>query len=297
MHLTLISIYYYVCERYNSTLRWDVQRFSSNSNQGEITDEELITIYLFCAGYQERYKIKSMHKYIAEHWADWFPKLPTYQCFNERLNRICELFPALVSCQVDELQCLGEEVVLEVADSMPIITCSANRQPKSNFEMVDKGYCASKKLHYYGVKLHALCTYNKGELPLPEYIGLTPASTHDLTALRPILKTIKNRNIIADKAYADKKLNQELIEGHNSQIITPIKQVKGKPLTTKQFDKAYEDLFSTAVSKIRQPIESLFHWINDMTGIQKASKVRSHRGLIVHVFGKIAAALCLKLNF
>lgn len=296
MQTTLISIYYYVCERYNSTLRWDVQRFSPNSNQGDITDEELITIYLFCAAHQEKYKIKSMHRYIKQHWQDWFPKLPTYQCFNDRLNRICELFPNLVSCQVNDLIELGEDMVLEVVDSMPIITCSANRQPKSSFGLVDKGYCSSKNLPYYGVKLHALAVYEKGTLPIPEYIGLTPASTHDLTALRPILKTIQNRNIIGHKAYADKALNQELISGHNSQIITPIKQVKGKPLITKQFDKAYEDLFSAAVSRIRQPIESFFHWVNELTGIQRASKVRSEKGLILHVFGKIAAALCLKLN-
>jgi hypothetical protein len=68
-------------------------------------------------------------------------------------------------------------------------------------------------------------------------------------------------------------------------------------LIERQFDKAYEDLFSTVVSKIRPPIKSFFHWINDITGIRKASKVRSEKGLILHVFGKIAAALCLKLNF
>jgi len=52
-----------------------------------------------------------------------------------------------------------------------------------------------------------------------------------------------------------------------------------------------------AVSRIRQPIESLFSWIDAKTGIQCASKVRSYQGLVVHVFGRLAGAmLILALN-
>jgi len=34
----------------------------------------------------------------------------------------------------------------------------------------------------------------------------------------------------------------------------------------------------------------LFNWLIQKTDIQRASKVRSSKGLIVHVFGRIAAA-------
>ena len=44
---------------------------------------------------------------------------------------------------------------------------------------------------------------------------------------------------------------------------------------------------------MRQPIESLFNWIEEKTGIQCASKVRSYQGLLVHVFGRLAAAMYL----
>ncbi len=44
---------------------------------------------------------------------------------------------------------------------------------------------------------------------------------------------------------------------------------------------------------MRQPIESLFNWINEKTGIQQASKVRSYQGLLVHAFGWLAAAMLL----
>ncbi len=58
----------------------------------------------------------------------------------------------------------------------------------------------------------------------------------------------------------------------------------------KQRDKAFNDLFSSAVSKIRQPIEAFFNWLNEKTNIQRVMKVRSTAGLLVHIFGKLAVA-------
>ena len=46
---------------------------------------------------------------------------------------------------------------------------------------------------------------------------------------------------------------------------------------------------------MRQPIESLFAWINRLTNIENAGLVRSTAGLFVHIFGKIAAAMLVKL--
>ena len=68
-----------------------------------------------------------------------------------------------------------------------------------------------------------------------------------------------------------------------------IKGIKGKIEVLKQIDFAYENLFSKVVCTIRQPIEWFSNWINEKSQIQKASKVRSPKGLLVHVFGKITA--------
>lgn len=238
-----------------------------------------------------------MHRYISEHWLDWFPTLPSYETFVARLNRISSIFPSLVSCLLEDLDKNEAEIPIVLTDSMPIITCSHKRKARVALEMTDKGYCSTKNLHYFGVKLHLVAKSRKNILPLPEYVGITPASTHDLTALRPILLNIQDRNIIADKAYVDEKLNQTLMNEHNSQIITPIKEKKGMSIVLKQFDQAFNGLFSTAVSSIRQPVESFFNWLQQVTNIQIASKVRSSNGLITHIYGKIAAALCIWMNF
>jgi hypothetical protein len=60
----------------------------------------------------------------------------------------------------------------------------------------------------------------------------------------------------------------------------------------KSLDSA-DRFYSAAVSSIRQPIESLFSWIQEKTGIQCASKDRSYKGLMEHVFGRLAAAMMM----
>jgi hypothetical protein len=296
MHeLLLIKLYFYVCEEYNDYLRWNVQRFSPNGQEGQISDEEIITIYLFCVAYEEKYKVKSIHKHITKYWKSWFPTLPSYQTFNDRLNRIADAFPLLVERIIESHGQFPKEMNILIGDSLPIITCSHKRAGKVAPQITSKGYCATKKLHYFGAKLHLLGQRRTATIPFPKKVGVTPASAHDLTALNPVLEVALAEATFLDKAYCDKNLDQAMnIIGN--QLMTPIKDVKGMCPLLKQFDKAYKDLYNTAISVVRQPIESLFSWVIQLTNIQNASFVRSESGLNVHIFGKLAAALIILAN-
>ena len=77
---------------------------------------------------------------------------------------------------------------------------------------------------------------------------------------------------------------------NDSTMLTPIKAIKGQTQWEKQHDKAFVDTYSKAGSTIRQPIESLFNWLIEQTDIQRASKVRSTKGLLTFICGRIAAA-------
>jgi Transposase DDE domain len=297
MHeLLLIKLYFYVCEEYNEYLRWNVQRFSPNGQSGQISDEEIITIYLFCVAYEEKYKVKSIHKHITKYWKSWFPSLPSYQTFTNRLNRIADVFPLLVERIIENHGQFPQEMDILIGDSLPIITCSHKRAGKVAPQVTSKGYCATKKLHYYGSKLHLLGQKRTGTIPFPKKVGVTPAATHDLTALNPVLEVALAEATFLDKAYCDKDLDQSMNLIGN-QLMTPIKDVKGMCPLLKQFDKASKDLYNTAISTVRQPVESLFNWVIQLTNIQNASFVRSENGLNVHIFGKLAAALIVLIDF
>ena len=167
---------------------------------------------------------------------------------------------------------------------------NAKRSSKAKVaqEFANKGYCSSKGIYYYGVKVHILGFKQPGTLPLPEYIGLTPASNHDLAAFRQIAPQLNGGKLFADKAYIDELERQLLFKEQQLELYTPVKKKKSQ-----KYLDLFEQLFSTSVSRVRQPIESLFSWIEEKTKIQIASKVRSYNGLMVHIFGKLAAAMLL----
>jgi len=292
--LQLIELYFYVCEIYDEELQWHCMRLTKNNALPAFTDQELLTSYLFSVAFERKLRIKDAHQYIYHHWLDCFPQLPSYTAYNARLNRLVSVFPLLVQRLVDRCPIsTAPDVPISLTDSMPIITCSGKRQGKVARELCDKGYNATKKMHFFGLKLHGIGFACPGTLPAIEYLQLSAASEHDLAAQRSILETFRQRVIVADKAFCDATLEVHL-QRQESELITPVKYRKGQSEEDKQRHKAADDLFSKAVSGIKQPIESLFSWILEHTDLQRASKVRSTKGLLVHIFGKIAAALIVK---
>lgn len=215
-----------------------------------------------------------MYEHITDYWLSWFPTLPSYKIFNTRLNRLADAYQLMLNLSMESFELSSEQLPILIGDSMPIITCSHKRNPKVALNSTNKGYCATKKLNYYGVKLHAMNLHRKTQLPFPVKIGITPASIHDLTALRPVLEVTNAQAVFLDKAYCDKELAKIMAENETC-LLTPIKKTKGTPNLIEQFDKAANDLFSSTVSTIRQPIESFYNWVQQKTNIHIASKVRS----------------------
>lgn len=285
----LVKIYCYVCEKHEDSLQYICQRFSNNS-EPKLTDQEIMTIYLFAMHYQGIFRIKQIHRFAADYLGDWFPDLGSYQAFNNRLNRISHVMNSLVEslCSDFAPEDLADD--LSVLDSMPIITCSGKRTGKVAREITDKGYCSTKGMYYYGMKLHALGFCREGRLPHPEQIIFTAASVNDLALYKQAWSEILGRTFFGDKIYNDKDFFRDMSQRFGSEMLTPVKAVKGMPDVLKKFDRAANDLYSSAVSKIRQPIESLFNWLIEKADIQKASKVRSTKGLTLHAYGRLAAA-------
>ena len=257
----LIEIYFYVCKKFEKELKIYCERFSNN-DKPEFTDQEIMTLYLYVMHHEQQFKVKHIHRFASEHLLSWFPKLNSYQAFNNRLNRLSGAFRKLSEDLLVDYQpndcCLDQSLL----DSMPIITCSGKRTGKVAREITDKGYNSTKGFYYYGLKLHALGFRRIGKLPHPEQILFTAASVNDLSLYK--------------QAW--------------SEMLTPVKGVKGMSEVLKKFDRAANDLYSKAVSRVRQPIESLFNWLIEKSDIQKASKVRSTKGLLVHAYGRLAVA-------
>lgn len=282
----LIKLYLYVCDHYKRELYNYCQRMSNYANLS-FTDEEVICIYLYGI-MEKRFNIKDIYKFTKKYLSDFFPRMPSYTAYVQRVNQISDIFIPLSLLIQQDFSASNVLKNICLMDSMPICIAKAKRSSKAKVasEFANKGYCASKGIYYYGVKIHLLGLRCPGTLPQPKYIGVTPASNHDLATFREIQPLLYDKELFLDKAYADELLKNESQEKQNLKIWTPVKKEKGeKYLST---DKQW---ISTAISRVRQPIESLFNWIEEKTGIQTASKVRSYKGLMVHVFGRLAAAM------
>lgn len=115
-----------------------------------------MTIYLFSVQEEQCFSIKQIHKFACDYLLDWFPKLGSYAGFSNRLNQLSEAFRHFSISLFEDflpLDCFTDQSLL---DSMPIITYSGKRPGKVAKDLTDKGYCSTKSLYYYGVKLHAL---------------------------------------------------------------------------------------------------------------------------------------------
>jgi hypothetical protein len=285
----LVEIYFFVCETFEKDLKFSCQRFTNNNNPA-FTDQEIMTIYLFVISQEKRFQVKEIYRFANDYLLSWFPKLPSYAAFNNRLNRLSEAFKRLTSNLLEDYQpidCVLQESLL---DSMPIITAHGKRVGKVAPELTDKGFCSTKSMYYYGVKLHALGFRRHNQLPFPEQLLITPASENDLNVFRNAWSSIENRTFYGDKIYHNVEYFDHLVQSQNTVMLTPVKAIKNQSEWEKKFDKASNDLFNRAVSSVRQPIESFFNWLIEKTDFQRANKVRSAKGLMVHIFGKLAAA-------
>jgi Transposase DDE domain len=286
MEKLLIEIYLFACHVYDTSSATCFQRLSNNRDP-EFTDQELITIWFF-AHLEGCFEKKKMHALILKYWREWFPRLPSYQTFVLRLNRLeptFQTFGALLSSAVAAARVPECD---HLVDSLPVMLARHGHSYRARVgrEVADIGFCAAKKTRFHGVRLHLIAQRRAHRLPLPSQVWLCAASHHDSKAFIQQQPELSPTELFGDLAYPTPEIISYLKE-RQARLIAPRKKPKGTELTK---DERY---YNRLVRRIRQPIESLFNWIEEKTQIQRASKVRSTDALMIHCWGKLAVAFFL----
>jgi len=283
----LITLYLLICRLYDTEAVLKHQRLSNF--RPRCTDEELLTMYLF-GHLQGHTTHRRIYDYFVNHWRAWFPNLPSYQAFNRRVNELAPAFELLISQQLTSAGRHVEASADRLIDSLPVMLASGTRASRARVadELADTGFCSTKQTYYHGVKLHMIAARRVRQLPLPERFALSRASQHDLAALRELNPQFASCGLFGDKAYADVEM-KAILEKSGTHLVTPYKRRRNEPKTV------VPTLFNRFVSRIRQPVESLFGWLIQRTDLQNASRIRSTNGLLAHCYGKMAVA-CLLLT-
>jgi hypothetical protein len=139
-----------------------------------------------------------------------------------RYNRRCRALGFAIKWMRHQLAKRGQHHAYAVVDSLPIELCHSARMHRvKRFRgIADIGYCASKKIAFYGLKLHLQVT----DQGLPMGYVVTEASCHDRVAAETVMTQIPHPYNLGDKGYISQKLQKKLYEEHRVAFWTPVRK-------------------------------------------------------------------------
>jgi IS5 family transposase len=208
--------------------------------------------------------------------------LPSYKQFCLRVNRLAPFFAAFCNA---ELKAKQKTSKTHLTDSAPVVVAKGSRssRAKTAGKLCDKGYCASKKMWYYGVKIHILAEEREHTLPIPRRFLITKASEHDLNAGKIMLENAEDIEVFADKAYIDDDWGYEL-QLRYVELITPFKERSKNQIPLDDGERAWNAMITSR----RQQIETLVSQISEIACLQDAHFARSENGLLAFIWARLA---------
>jgi len=176
--------------------------------QCQMTDAEVLTTALVAALFFGGNFETARHSL---HDQGYIPGMLSKSRFNRRLHRLHPWIVTLFNCLGEYWKGQNPQGVY-VLDSYPVAACDNYRIPRSKRYQgeVWRGYQASKKRYFYGLKIHVVVT----ETGRPVEFFLTPGSVSDTTAYRQYSFDLPaGAWVTGDKAYTDYDVEDALNEG------------------------------------------------------------------------------------
>ena len=163
------------------------------------SDSEMLTLML-SMDFFEFNSERRYHAFIKANYLKLFPKLLNQSEYNRRARSLRYLLNALRQEWATELGVQWENHFL--LDTTPVIAVGYRRDKShSNFlGSADYGYCAARKMKYFGYKLVMLTTLDG----TPYSFELVPANTDERKAADEILDTLPGQSCVwSDKGFID----------------------------------------------------------------------------------------------
>ena len=220
-------------------------------NDAEIMTTALTASLFFRGNHESARALLKQHGYI--------PHMVSKSRFSRRLHRIKTLFIILFDLLGNIWKMLNTDAVY-VIDSLPVAVCDNIRIRRSRIYSKEdfRGYQASKKRYFYGLKIHLMVTQD-GQ---PVECLLTPGGFGDVDALKYYAYELPNGAIIyADKAYNDYEIEDLLKEVAHIELLPMRKKNSKRALSPSvTFVQSYRrKRVETAGSLIEQLLPKSIH--------------------------------------
>jgi hypothetical protein len=242
----IIFVYCVVCEQYQAVVQQ--QPLRRRGFAPALSDEEVITIEL-CGEYFGFSRDEDIYAYFRAHYRHFFPRLGERSGFVRQAANLWGV-KALIQQRLTVVSGqAGDEV--QVIDTLPLPVCVYTRSSRDAcFQPeADYGYCAAKKLHYYGFKLGLRIS----RLGMIIHYPLLPARPHDSQLLDDLIAGFEGI-APADKGFVDTFRQQELARKRHVQLLTPArKNMKVQPpLSVKRIGRRWRKLVETVGSHLTE---------------------------------------------
>ena len=219
-----ITMIYCLCDDFLRT------RGFKDDPQAKMFTAEVMTVALvaaaFFTGNQERSRL-----FLQEY--GYIKHMLSKSRLNRRLHKIPDVFWQSLFALLAEVYKQNNDPQEYAVDSMPIPVCDNIRisrshlYPRRQHAEAFRGYCASKRHYFYGLRLHLVIT-KEGH---PVAAALAPASQADLSAFRAMEPDLPaGATLFADAAYLDRSYAAILQEGAQVTLITQQRKNSKEPL-------------------------------------------------------------------
>ena len=215
----------------------------------EMSDSEIMTLALMM-DYLPFPGETQFIGFIRANYKEWFPNLLSQSQFNRRLRGIGQMLETLRRTWVMQLG--GGNATSFALDTKPIPVMGYRRSKRhSDFDgSADYGYCAARKMKYFGYKLVMLSTLEG----LPIAYELVSANTDERKAVEGVLEAVRHCDVYGDKGFVGQDWQEK------------IARLTGNKIWTIHRDNQkhqHSSSLKRLIAKVRQRIEGVFHEIQN----------------------------------
>lgn len=243
----------------------------------EFSDSEMITLML-AEDFIPYPGEQQFVSYIRANHLELFPQLLVQSQFNRRARSLRLLVEALRRDWLIELGIEYADHFLIDTKPIPVVGYKRSKSRSDFAGSAAYGYCASRKMYYFGYKLVMVTTLEG----LPVLYELVPANVEERQAAETVLDHLANAQIFGDKGFLGDEW-QTQIEQQTGNHITAPKRVNQKI----QHPAGFERLLNS----VRERIEGVFHEIQNTGRYLERLLAKTVVGLVTRVIVKVTSHL------
>jgi hypothetical protein len=271
---TLITTIYFIVDNWYLTKGYKLLQ-GKPGRKPDFTDSEMLTFMMMKEFLQFSSERKFVGFMVGNH-SDMFPDIVDQSQYNRRSRSLRLIMDKLRSHFAYEFDTQLASLYVLDTEPVPVVGYKRSKKNSDFFGSADYGYCASKKLHYWGYKFVMLITADG----IPVAFELVPANTDERDAAEEVLHAANPGSIaLGDKGFIDQE-RQQYWRNHYGVTVYTYKR--------KNQHEQNPSVVQQLLSDNRRQIETTFSSIDRVEGLANHG-AKTVLGLVTRTIAKVAA--------